>query len=125
MCFARSARLKRGEVFPPTSLRRLSDTEEMTEVVSLFLNKTEGITPQHMAVQFGYFSRLQAWGLVLIPFLFFVLGQAIGPVLCRTALPIVNTASARVHLGGATGMPRPRQSGDLLRSKSLEQNGPG
>ena len=123
--FAQSDRLKIDEVFPPTSLRRLSDTEESTEVVSLFLDKTEGITPQHMAVQFGYFSRLQAWGLVLIPFLFFVLGQAIGPVLGRTAVRLVNTASARVHLGGWNGMPRPRQSGVVLSRDVLEKIVPG
>ena len=62
----------------------MSETEETTEVVSLFLDKTEGITPQHLAVQFGYFSRAQAWALILIPALFFALGQAIGPVIGRS-----------------------------------------
>ena len=62
--FAHSDRLKIDDVFPPTSLRRLSETEESTEVVSIFLDKTEGITPQHLSVQFGYFSKrpgLGAW----------------------------------------------------------------
>jgi len=123
--FAQSDRLKIDEVFPPTSIRRLSDTEESTEVVSLFLDKTEGITPQHLAVQFGYFSKLQAWGLVLIPALFFGLGQAIGPVLGRTAVRFVNAASARVHVGRWNGRPRPRESGIILSRAALEKIVPG
>jgi hypothetical protein len=98
--FAHSDRLKIDEVFPPTAIRRLSETEDTTEVVSLFLDKTEGITPQHLAVQFGYFSRIQAWALVLVPTLFFVLGQAIGPALGRTALRLATRAGAHVYLGG-------------------------
>jgi hypothetical protein len=123
--FAHSDRLKIDQVFPPTAIRRLSETEETTEIVSLFLDKTEGVTPQHLAVQFGYFSRIQSWALVLIPTLFFVLGQAIGPVLGRTALRLVNTASARVHLGGWNRLPRVRQSGVILLREVLQKLVPG
>ena len=123
--FARADRLKIDEIFPPTSIRRMSETEETTEVVSLFLDRTEGITPQHLAVHFGYFSRLQAWGLVLIPTLFFVLGQAIGPVLGRTVVRLVNAAGARVQLGPWNGRPRGRESGVILPRDVLERIVPG
>jgi hypothetical protein len=123
--FAHSERLKVDQVFPPTAIRRLSETEETTEVVSLFLDRTDSITPQHLAVQFGYFSKVQAWALVLIPALFFVLGQAIGPVLGRTALQFVSTAGARVHLRGWNRLPRIRQSGVILTRDVLQKIAPG
>jgi len=123
--FAHSDRLKIDQIVPPTAIRRLSETEESTEIVSLFLDKAEGITPQHLAVQFGYFSRAQAWALFLIPALFLVLGQAIGPVLGRTLVRLVNAASARLHLGGWRAPPRPRQSGVILSREVLERIVPG
>ncbi|HWO06185.1 MAG TPA: hypothetical protein VNQ54_15400, partial [Methylomirabilota bacterium] len=57
--FPQSDRLKIDDVYPPTAIRRLSETLETTEVVSLFLDRSDGITPQQLAVQFGYFSRTQ------------------------------------------------------------------
>jgi hypothetical protein len=78
--FDHADRLKIDELAPPTSLRRTSETEETTEVVSLFLDNTDGIVPQRLSVQFGYVSRVHAWTLVLIPTLFFALGQAVGPL---------------------------------------------
>jgi hypothetical protein len=123
--FAHSDRLKIDQVVPPTAIRRLSETEDSTEVVSLFLDKTEGITPQHLAVQFGYFSRAQAWALLLIPALFLVLGQAIGPVLGRTLVRLVNAARARVHLGGWRAAPRARRSGIILSKDVLGRIVPG
>lgn len=120
--FAQSDRLKVDEVFPPTAIRRLSETEETTEVVSLFLDKTEGIAPQHLTVQFGYSSRVQAWALILIPTLFFVLGQAIGPVLGRTLLRALNNAGARV---GFNRRPRVRESGVIVPREVLARLVPG
>jgi len=76
--FPQSDRLKIDEVYPPTSIRRLSETLESTEVVSLFLDRSDGITPQQLAVQFGYFSRAQTAMLVAAPILLFALGQAVG-----------------------------------------------
>jgi hypothetical protein len=123
--FAQSDRLKIDEVFPPTSARRLSESEETTEVVSLFLDATEGITPQHLVVRFGYFSKAQAWALVLIPALFFALGQAIGPMLGRAAVRLVSAAGARVRLGRWREIPRPQQTGVILSREALERIVPG
>jgi hypothetical protein len=123
--FADAHRLKIDEVFPPTAIRRLSETEETTEVVSLFLDNAEGITPQHLTVQFGYYSRMQAWALVLIPTVFFIMGQAIGPVVGRALLRAANNAGARVHLGGLSGRPRIRQSGVIIPREVLARIVPG
>lgn len=123
--FAQADRLKIDQVFPPTAIRRLSETEDTTEVVSLFMDKTEGITPQHLSVQFGYFSRIQAWALVLVPTLFFILGQAIGPVLGRSALRVLSSAGTRVHLGPWKRVPRTQQSGVILPREVLERIVPG
>jgi hypothetical protein len=123
--FAHSDRLKIDEVSPPTSNRRTSETEETTEVVSLFLDTTEGVLPQRMSVQFGYVSRIHAWALVLIPTLFFALGQAVGPLIGRLTGRFVNSVGARVHVGGWKGPARPRVTGVILGRETLEKIVPG
>jgi hypothetical protein len=52
-------------------------------VVSLFLTPAEGLTPQVLRIDFGYFSRLQSWGPILVPALFFALGN-VAAVLVRS-----------------------------------------
>lgn len=123
--FAHSDRLKIEQVFPPTSIRRLSESLESTEVVSLFLGTGEGIVPQHLSVQFGYFSRLQGIALVVIPLVLLALGPAMGPILGRTALRVGRALTARLHLGGWGGAPRPRESGVILPRAILAQLVPG
>jgi len=93
--FPQSDRLKIDEVYPPTSIRRLSETLESTAVVSLFLDRSDGLTPQQLAVQFGYFSRTQTAMLVAAPILFFALGQAMGPLLGRGLARGIEAAAAR------------------------------
>jgi hypothetical protein len=123
--FAASDRLKIDQVFPPSSIRRISETLESTEVVSLFLDKSDGITPQHMSVQFGYFSPVQAWALVLIPAVFFILGQALGPMIGRSAMRVASLLGARIHLGGWNASPRRRESGRFVPRDVLERLVPG
>lgn len=118
--FAHSDRLKIDQVFPPTSIRRISETLESTEVVSLFLDKSDGITPQHVSVQYGYFSSVQAWALVLVPALFFVLGQAMGPLIGRSALRLGSFVAARVHVGRWNAAPRRRETGRMVPREVLE-----
>ncbi len=123
--FARSDRLKIDQVFPPTSIRRLSETQEQTEVVSLFLDGADGIAPQYLTVEFGYFSPIQAWALVLVPALFFVLGHAMGPVLGRAALRAGDALAARVRLTGWRGGLSRRESGVILPRDTLARLVPG
>src|SRR5260370_31329279 len=64
------------------------------------MERAGGITPEQVAVQFGYFSRTQTVLLVAAPLLLFALGQAMGPLLGRGLLRVIDVVSARVQLGG-------------------------
>src|SRR3970282_1048851 len=97
--FADADHLQIDGGFPRTRSRRLSESLESTEVVSLFLDKSEGLTPQVLTVQFGYFSGLQAWTPILIPLLFFILGNAAGPLLARVAMRLGKNVVSRVRVG--------------------------
>lgn len=122
--FPQSDRLKIDEVYPPTSIRRLSETLESTEVVSLFLDRSDGITPQQLAVQFGYFSRAQTVILVAVPLLIFALGQAMGPLLGRGLVRLADVVAARVQLGAWREGSDPR-AGVVLPRDVLERIEPG
>jgi hypothetical protein len=118
--FPQSDRLKIDEVYPPTSIRRLSETLDSTQVVSLFLDRGDGITPQQLAVQFGYFSRTQTVLLVAAPLLIFALGQAMGPLLGRGLLRLIDVVAARVQLGAWRDGRDPR-AGVILAREVLER----
>jgi hypothetical protein len=115
--FTHAAHLRIEQVYPPTSIRRLSEMLESTEVVSLFMGSADGITPQHIAVQFGYFSRLQGLMIVLIPLLLLAAGPALGPTIGRAMPGLLARVRARLHwarLGRVRGRAewclRPRRS---------------
>jgi len=122
---AQSDRLKIDEVVPPTASRRLSETLESTQVVSLFLDRSDGITPQQLTVQFGYFSRAQTLMLVAVPIVFFGLGQAMGPLVGRAVVRLAGVAAARVQLGAWRGDGRDRQQGVIVPREVLEGIVPG
>src|SRR2546428_139673 len=123
--FADADHLKINEVFPRSSTKRLSESLERTEVVSLFLEKSRGTAPQQLTVEFGYFSGLQALAPILIPLVFFVLGNFAGPVLQRVALNAARRATARVLVGRPHQHPRGRQSGVILSRDALARIVPG
>jgi hypothetical protein len=98
---------------------------ESTEVVSLFLGTGEGLVPQNLSVQFGYFSRLEGVALVAIPLLLLMLGPALGPLIGRLSLRVADVLAARIHVGGWSERPRVRQSGVILPREALAQMVPG
>lgn len=122
--FADADHLKIDEVFPRSSSRRVSESLESTEVVSVFLDKSEGLTPQVLTVQFGYFSGLQAWTPILIPVLFFILGNAAGPLLVRLAMRVSRGVASRVRVGRQDGRPA-RDTGVVLSRETLALIVPG
>ncbi len=122
--FASADRLKIDEVSPPTSSRRLSESLENTDVVAHFLDPSEGITPQILTVQFAYFSGLQAWAPVLIPTLFFVLGNLAAVVVRTAADRIGKRLAGRVHFGPGGGRVG-RQTGVILPRETLRRIAPG
>ena len=125
MNFADADHLKIDEVTPPSSIRRMSESLERTEVVSLFLDKSEGLKPQMLTVQFGYFKGLQAWALILIPMLFFILGNAAAPLLNRLLGRIVKGVTARVRVGRPSAPWSGRETGVVLPREVLGRLIPG
>ena len=106
--FARADRLAVDQMFPPAARREPSPSRPGTDLVSLFLTSAEGLTPQVLRVEFGYFSRLQSWGPVLIPALFFALGNVVGGLLRGFAEQMYRRLSGWLQLGrqraSATGL---------------------
>lgn len=123
--FADADHLKIDEVVPPSSNRRLSESLESTEVVSLFLDRSEGLTPQMLKVQFGYFRGLQAWAPVLIPVLFFIVGNVARPLVERLLKRAARSVSARVRVGRPSDTWSGRATGVVLSRDALGRIIPG
>jgi hypothetical protein len=97
--FAQADRLAIDEMFPPAARREPSSSQPATDIVSLFLEPTEALTPQGLRVEFGYFSRLQSWGPILIPALFFALGNAAGALVRGFAERVTRRLGGWLQLG--------------------------
>lgn len=122
--FADADHLKIDELSPPSATRRVHETLESTETVAVFIDRSEGITPQTLTVQFGYFTGLQTWAPILIPILFFVAGNVAG-VLVRTAAERLSKRFAgRIHFARRHEHPE-RASGVILSRDTLAQIVPG
>jgi len=122
--FADTDHLKIDELFPQSAKRQISETLESTESVSMFLD-SDGLSPQTLTVQFGYFTRLQSWAPILIPVLFFVLGNGAG-VLVRTVTErISKRLTGRVKFGRPRETAQVRQHGVVLDPDTLGRIRPG
>jgi len=117
--FDHADRLKIDEMVPNTARRELSETLENTDVVSAFLDPSAGLRPQTLAVQFGYFSGLQSWAPVLIPVLFFALGNLAGPVIRSMIERVGRTLNARVEIGPTDPGKPGRESGVVVPRDQL------
>jgi hypothetical protein len=122
--FADADHLKIDELAPPSASRRHSQARGGNEVVSLFLDRSEGLLPQALTVQFGYFTSLQTWAPVLIPFLFFVAGNVAGVFVRTLAERLRRILSARVSFWPAGG-PAVRAGGVSLSRDTLDRIVPG
>ena len=123
--FADNDRLKIDELAPPSASRQPSETRAKTERVSLFLDRSDGLVPQILLVQFGYFSGLQSWAPVLIPLAIFAAGN-IGGVLLRTiAERLSRRWAGRVGFWRATPEDVTRQTGVVLDRETLAHITPG
>jgi len=129
--FAGADRLAVDQMFPPQARREPDPSSPGTDLVSLFLTSAEGLTPQVLRVEFGYFSRLQSWGPVLIPALFFALGNAVGGLMRGVAEQLYRRLSGALQLGrqraSATGLdtgpviPRDRLAAIVPGETTVEQ----
>lgn len=123
--FAEVDHLKIDQISPPTANRKLSETRESTDVVSLFVDRSEGVTPRVLSVEFGYFSGLRSWAPVLIPILFFALGNLAGPLLKALAQRIGRALSGRLHIGRGAEGNDVRDTGVVLSREAVARIVPG
>jgi len=123
--FAEADHLKIDEVSPASASQRLSETLESTQVVSMFLDRAEGLKPQVLSVRFGYFSWIQAWTPILIPVGFFILGNIAGMLTSRAVLRVARGIAARVHVARPKEGQRGRQRGVVLSRETLARIKPG
>ena len=122
--FSDPKRLRIDDIFPRTAAREPADGKASSEMVSVFLDTSEGVVPQTLSVQFGYASGLQAWAPILIPLAFFVLGRATGPLIERVSRGIGRRVSAHLRFGGSAGTTG-RAEGALLSRDTLARIVPG
>jgi hypothetical protein len=123
--FSDNERLKIDEMSPGSARRVPSETRKNTDSVSVFLDRSEGLTPQTLAVQFGYFSGLQSWAPVLIPLAIFAAGN-VGGVLLRTlAERLSKRWAGRVGFWRERGEDVTRQTGVVLDRETLSKITPG
>jgi hypothetical protein len=123
--FAHADSLAVDQMFPPAARREPSPSHRGTDVVSLFLTAPEGLTPQVLRVEFGYFSRLQSWGPVLIPALFFALGNAAGALLRGAAEQLYRRLSGWLQLGRHRASVSKLDTGTVLPRETLAAIVPG
>jgi hypothetical protein len=123
--FADADHLKIDEMSPQSARRQLSESLDSTDTISLYLDRTEGITPQTLSVQFGYFTGLQSWAPVLIPTLFFVLGNVAGVLVRNVAERLSKRWMGRVLFWRKRDEPQVRQQGAVLDPETLSRIVPG
>jgi hypothetical protein len=123
--FSEADHLKIDTIAPTTAVRGLSETAESTETVALFLDTSEGSTPQRLSVQYGYFSRTQAAAVVVVPAVLLLLGYSVGPLVGRASLHAVQRLTGRFHVTAWDGAPRERLTGVVLTHDVLARIRPG
>jgi hypothetical protein len=114
--------LKIYDVYPATARRRLSETLDSTEEVSHFLDRSEGISPQILTVQFAYFRGLRSWAPVLIPIVFFFLGNLAMPVFMMIVRRTGAHIARRVQFAPGEAS---RETGVILGRDTLARIVPG
>ena len=115
--FAEASHLKIDEVVPTTASRRMSETRENTETLSIPLLAADGIVPQTLKVQFVYFRGRLPWRPILLSALLLGLGNLTGPIIGNLVRKAARTLRGRIHVGRgeATG----REKGRVPSAETL------
>lgn len=126
MDFADSPHLKIDEMVPAGARRQLSETRDQTDTVSLYLDRSEGLIPQVLNVQFGYFTGLQSWGPLLIPLAIFVAGNIGGVLIRNVAERVSKRWAGRLRFWRSKQeQPEARERGVVLDRETLSRISPG
>ena len=123
--FSDSEHLKIHEVYPGSSQRRPSESRRATEIVSAYLDASEGLRPQVLSVQFGYFTGWKAWAPVLFATLFFALGNAAGPLVTTLVKTVGGRLQGRFQFGPSSGAPAQRETGTIVPREAISKISPG
>lgn len=123
--FTMAGNVKIDQVSPPSSRRRLSETLDSTEVVSLFLDRSEGITPQLVTVQFGYFAGWRSWAPVIVPAAFFILGNLAAPLIRFVGERTARGLRSHFLIGRRKDAPHRQDSGVVISRETLARIVPG
>ena len=123
--FADSTHLKIHEVYPGSSQRRSSETRRATEIVSAYLDPSEGLRPQVLSVQFGYFNGWKAWSPLLFAALFFILGNLAGPLVTMLVKTLGARLQGRIQFRPRSGAPAQRETGTIVPRETLARIAPG
>jgi hypothetical protein len=124
LSFPKADRLQIESVAPPTANRRVSETRESTQLISLFIERTNGVVPQTLTVEYGYFSGLQSWMPVVIPTAFFLLGNLAAVGVRLAADRLSKQFAGRVQFGRG-GREVRRESGVIVSREALARIAPG
>lgn len=124
IAFRSPERLKIESVSPPTARRQLTESANPSQVVTIFLDRAQGLTPQVLTVEFGYFTGLQAWMPILVPILFFLLGNLAAVVVRVLAEQLRHRLAGRITFGAARARPD-RETGVIVPRDKLLQIAPG
>jgi hypothetical protein len=123
--FADAEHLKIHEIYPGSSQRRASETRRATEIVSTYLDPSEGLRPQVLSVQFGYFTGWKAWSPLLFAAVFFVLGNLAGPLVTTVAKTVGARLQGRIQFGPPGAAPGQRETGTIVPREALARIAPG
>ncbi|HEU5197611.1 MAG TPA: hypothetical protein VFW70_22925 [Methylomirabilota bacterium] len=123
--FPEADRLAVDTLIPPSARREPSPARAGTDVVSLFLTATEGLTPQVLRVEFGYFSRVQSWGPILIPALFFALGNGAGVLFRNLFETLYRRLATRFQFGRRRASASGVDTGPVIARERLTEIVPG
>jgi hypothetical protein len=121
--FTEANHLKIDEVVPATASRRMSETREDTEVLSIPLLAADGIVPQTLKVQFVYFRGRLPWRPILLSALLLGLGNLTGPIVGNLLRKLGRTLRDRVHVGRGEAPGRAR--GQVPAAEVLARIRPG
>ena len=124
LSFPKADRLQIESVAPPTASRRMSETRESTQLMSMFVERTTGVVPQTLTVEYGYFSGVQSWMPIVIPMAFFLLGNLAAVAVRLVADRLSKQFSGRVQFG-REGEQLRRETGVIATRDALTRIVPG
>ena len=119
--FGDANHLRIDQVTPATANRQPSESRPNTEQISVPLAGGEGITPQVVRVNYGYFTGGLEWRPIVISMLFLVLGNITGPVIVPLVKRLLRLLRARVTVSSEPA----RDRGVILDGTTLAKLRPG